>query len=231
MWPSIRPHDAYLIQHACVNAWTTNGRSVVGYKVLVTRPDLMRRWHTRQPAYGHLLDDAVLKNNSTIESATVVRAKAEPEVAIVLARDLNERDCSRFDVAAAVAYVAAAIEVPTGHMDWKSRVPNVVADNGGAGYAIVSDSRCEVTGHTLAGREVWLSKNGSEVSRGSTSEVLGDPLEAVAWLARTLRAKGDSLRAGQTIMTGSCSPSVAVGPGDVVAANVDGLGMAQTRFE
>ena len=43
--------------------------------------------------------------------------------------------------------------------------------------------------------------------RGFGRDVLGDPLVVVAWLANHLAARGEQLKAGQVVMTGSLIPT------------------------
>ena len=45
--------------------------------------------------------------------------------------------------------------------------------------------------------------NGEVVGEGDGRDVLGHPLDALAWLASTLAAQGKSLTQGMVVMTGS----------------------------
>ena len=69
-----------------------------------------------------------------------------------------------------------------------------------------------------------MSIDGVEVSTGSGAACLGDPINAVSWLARMARDLGDPLRAGQVILSGALGPMRAIGLGNTVTATVTGLG-------
>jgi 2-keto-4-pentenoate hydratase len=69
-----------------------------------------------------------------------------------------------------------------------------------------------------------LTLDGEHVSSGSGAECLGDPLAALAWLARTARQLGTPLRAGEVVLSGALGPMVVVHAGAVLTATVSDLG-------
>ena len=69
-----------------------------------------------------------------------------------------------------------------------------------------------------------LEVDGSVVSLGAGAACLGHPLNAAAWLSRTLAGRGQPLKAGQTIMTGALGPMVNLKPGQNITARIGGLG-------
>jgi 2-keto-4-pentenoate hydratase len=60
--------------------------------------------------------------------------------------------------------------------------------------------------------------------------VLGDPRDALTWLANELRALGIALRAGDLISTGTCMVPLEVRPGDTVHADFGALGSLTLRL-
>src|SRR5699024_5328121 len=72
--------------------------------------------------------------------------------------------------------------------------------------------------------------NGEEASTGTGAACLGDPLNAVAWLANAARDFGEPLRAGQVILSGALGPMRPISPGDEVAVEISGLGSVTARF-
>ena len=66
--------------------------------------------------------------------------------------------------------------------------------------------------------------DGEEVGRGTGADVLGHPLEALAWLANHLPARGLALAAGHLVTTGSLVTSKFPVAGNRLEFRVDGLG-------
>lgn len=69
-----------------------------------------------------------------------------------------------------------------------------------------------------------------EESTGTGAACMGDPIEAVAWLARKAREFGEPLRAGQVVLSGALGPMRAVAPGAQVDVEISGLGTVSVSF-
>ena len=79
----------------------------------------------------------------------------------------------------------------------------------------------------LARTRARLSINGREIGNGNGGDVMGNPLNALAWLADKLAAAGTPLRRGMIVMTGSLVPIRYPAAGDEVVIDVSGLGSAE----
>ena len=75
-----------------------------------------------------------------------------------------------------------------------------------------------------------LSINGDVRESGSAAAVLGNPVNAVAWLANAIGKFGVGLKAGEVIMPGALTAASDVAGGDVFRACFDGLGTVSVRF-
>jgi 2-keto-4-pentenoate hydratase len=75
-----------------------------------------------------------------------------------------------------------------------------------------------------------MTIDGKEVSSGTGSAVLGDPLNALVWLANDRARRGDGLKAGQVITTGTCCGLNKVGPVAHAVADHGSLGKVEVRF-
>jgi 2-keto-4-pentenoate hydratase len=136
------------------------------------------------------------------------------------------------DVFAAVDHAAAAIEIVDSRIaDWNITFADTAADNGSSAFFVLASERKPLAGLDLYTCAMALEVNGVPASLGAGAACLGHPLEAAAWLARTLAAAGEPLRAGDVVMTGALGPMVALAPGDRVVARISGIGRASFEYQ
>jgi 2-keto-4-pentenoate hydratase len=72
--------------------------------------------------------------------------------------------------------------------------------------------------------------NGVEVGSGIGTDVMDDPLDALAWLATSRSKEGMSLHAGEFILLGSLVQTNWVGAGDEILIENEPLGSASVRI-
>ena len=71
--------------------------------------------------------------------------------------------------------------------------------------------------------------NGEITGEGHGSDVMGHPLEALAWLANLQAQRGTGLSQGMIVMTGSIVTTTHLHIGDSVVVSVEGLGEARLQ--
>ena len=69
-----------------------------------------------------------------------------------------------------------------------------------------------------------MTINGQPAGEGKGGDVLGHPMEALAWLANTLAQRGISLQKDMIVMTGSIVSTKFLKQGDEVHFEIDTLG-------
>lgn len=216
---------AYVVQRLNTDHWVGAGRRIVGRKIGLTAAAVQAQLGVNQPDYGVLFDDMALADGGELDMRRMLQPKAEAEVALVLAKDLDDPQADRAAILAAVDHVAAAIEIVDSRIaDWKITFADTVADNGSSAAFVLSDDRRAVAGLDLWSCGMVLEQNGRVASLGAGAACLGHPLEAAAWLARTLAAAGEPLRAGDVVLTGALGPMVPIAAGDTIRATIGGLG-------
>lgn len=222
---------AYAIQAINSRYWQDQGRRVIGRKIGLTAKAVQVQLGVDQPDYGVLFDDMLLADGGELDPAELLQPKAEAEVALVLASAIDDPDATAETVAAAAGYAVAAIEIVDSRIaDWKISFADTVADNGSSAFLVLGEERKPLAGLDLYTCGMAMTVNGAIVSVGAGAACLGHPLEAAAWLARTLARIGEGLRAGDIVMTGALGPMVAIMPGDAIEARIGGLGHVNFRL-
>jgi 2-keto-4-pentenoate hydratase len=216
---------AYRVQLLNTLAWVEQGRRIVGRKIGLTAAAVQAQLGVDQPDFGVLFADMAIDDGGVLLASKVLQPKAEAEVALVLARPLDNPTAGIQDVLAATAYALPAIEIVDSRIaDWKISFADTVADNGSSAFYVLGNEPRNLAGLDLKTCGMALEINGAVASLGAGVACLGHPLNAAAWLIRALAAVGEGLRAGDVVLTGALGPMIAIKPGDVVRASVGGLG-------
>ncbi|PCG13113.1 2-keto-4-pentenoate hydratase [Sphingomonas adhaesiva] len=230
---ALDPQDvdaAYAVQAINTRFWTAEGRRVVGRKIGLTSEAVQRQLGVDRPDFGVLFDDMQLTDGSTLPAARTIQPKVEAEVALLLSRGIDKPDASPDDVAAAVGHVVAALEIVDSRIaEWRITFADTVADNGSSAFFVLGRERHRLGDLDLARCRMDMRVDGEVASSGTGAACLGHPLNAAAWLARTLATRGEPLRAGDVVLTGALGPMVALRPGMAVSAAIEGLGTV--RFD
>ena len=216
---------AYAVQRRLTEARLATGTTVVGRKIGLTSEAVQEQLGVSQPDFGILFDDMAYAGGDTVPAGSVLQPRAEAEVAFVLKDDLAEGPLDEEQVRGAIAYAVAAIEICGSRIaGWDISFGDTVADNASAGAYVLGPVRTKLGDVEPRDVEMTMSINGVEVSTGVGSACLGDPINAVVWLARQARDLGEPLRAGQVILSGALGPMRPIVPGDTVHAHITGLG-------
>ena len=222
---------AYAVQSDWVARQMVAGARIVGRKVGLTNPIVQKQLGVDQPDFGFLLDTMACPTDAPIDITRTLQPKIEAEVAFVLAHDLTAPVIGPADVAAATAYVVAALEIVDSRIAaWDIDIVDTVADNASSGLFVLGDQYIELGDLDLPACLMTLRRHDEVVSEGSGAACLGDPLIAVAWLAATARNHGRPLRAGEIVLSGALGPMVPVAPGDGFHAEISGLGEVRASF-
>ncbi|PTT63109.1 2-keto-4-pentenoate hydratase [Arthrobacter sp. HMWF013] len=223
--------DAYTVQQRIIAAKITGGARQVGRKIGLTSPAVQEQVGVDTPDFGVLLDDMAYSDGAYIPIERLIAPRAEAEIAIVLAHDITDPDVSLEDVARAVAYASPAIEVVDSRIaNWDIQISDTVADNASSGVFVLGNAKLSLSDFVPRESEMLMTSDGVEVSTGTGAACLGDPLEALRWLARTSIGFGAPLRAGEVILSGALGPLAPVEAGKTLTASITGLGAVTVTF-
>jgi 2-keto-4-pentenoate hydratase len=222
---------AYAVQAINTRYWQGQGRRIVGRKAGLTARAVQAQLGVDQPDFGVLFDDMRIADGDRLDPARTLQPKAEAEIAIVLGAALPDPNTTADMVARAVETAHAAIEIVDSRIaDWKITFADTVADNGSSAFFVLAEEGRPLDGLDLYTCGMVMEIDGKVVSLGAGAAALGHPLNAAAWLASTLAARGEPLQAGDILLTGALGPMVALTPGNRVEAIVGGLGRCSFTY-
>lgn len=231
-YPDLTLEDAYAIQLLQVDHWVASGRRIVGHKVGLTSRAMQRMLGVDQPDYGHLTDDMVHLEHLPIDSDRFLQPRVEPEVAFVLKHALTGPGVTVAEAIAAVDFVLPALEIIDSRIrDWRIGLLDTIADNASSAGFVLGPQRVSPKDIDICAIDAVLTRNGEVVAEGRSDAVLGNPVTAVAWLARKVDGFGVRLKAGDIVLPGSCTRAIDARPGDAFVADFAGLGSVRLSFE
>jgi 2-keto-4-pentenoate hydratase len=229
----LKPGDidsAYRVQRLITDRRLASGARLVGRKIGLTSEAIQSQVGVDQPDFGVLFDDMRFEDEELIPYSRLLQPKAEAEVAFVLREDIldaNDRDAIR----AAVALSFPALEIVDSRIEnWQIAITDTVADNASSGVFVIGAQGTSLDDVNPVDVTMTMRRNGEIVSQGAGPACLGDPLNALAWLAATAIRIGEPLRAGDVVLSGALGPMIAVEPGDVFTAEIAPLGTVTARF-
>ena len=233
LWPC-NLVEGYAIQDRLLELHLSQGDGpVAGWKIALTTPAMQEIFGVDHPCEGAILASRVYSEKATVYGTDFASLAVEPEIAVRIARDLGVDGApyDRESAGDAIGEAMAAVEiVDTRNVDLDNvDGPLLVADNVVNRGCVLGKPVTKWRELDLAGIEMHMLINGEDVGHGVGSDVLGHPLEALAWLANGLIGRGRRLRAGDIVLTGSITPLRWLLPGDTMTTFAHGLGEAQIK--
>lgn len=227
---------AYAVQQGLVQGRIADGAIVVGRKIGATSKAVQDQLGVDQPDFGYLLDVMDVSHGvdgTPISMSTLLQPRVEAEVAFRLARDIDvpEDEITLDFVRDAVEVALPALEIVDSRIaDWAIGFTDTVADNASSGLYVVGREGRPLDQLEPRDVEMSLTINGEVRSTGNGAACLGDPLEALRWLAVQAARFGDPLRAGHLVLSGALGPFVPFAAGDRVVASISGFDPLSVKF-
>lgn len=229
--PSLSKEDAYRIQLLQINDKVKAGETIVGKKIGLTSRAMQEMMEVNEPDYGHLLDSMMCVDGDVLSLDNFLQPKLESEIAFILKKDVKGPGVTALDILEATDYIVPAFEVIDSRIaNWDITFEDTVADNGSSARAILGGKPTKIDEVDLQhiGMNVW--KNGKQIDHATGAAVMGNPLEAVAWLANALGTFNISLLKGEIILSGALVKAVPVQAGDMFRAEFAHIGAVEVSF-
>ena len=221
--------DAYDVQDRYVELLRADYGEPIGYKVGLTSAAMQTFCGIDHPIAGVVLSERLHKSPVTVRRGDYGRLGLEFEIAVRLGSDVPAAARTAAAVEPCIDGVSAAVELVDdrgadyGHLDVRS----LVADNSWNGGIVVSNF--STTWPALESMRGNATQDGSPLGEGYGRDILGHPFNSVAWLNAHLANRGDQLRKGQIVMTGSVMKTVFPTEAASYRFDLGGLGYVEVR--
>jgi 2-keto-4-pentenoate hydratase len=214
---------AYAIQDALRAELDRRGERSIGWKLGATSPSGQAVMGVKEPASGFLLP-AQYPSGAEVSVRGFASLAVEAEVAFRMRTKLVGPGVTAATALLAVEGAVAALELPDLMFSGKPRVTDFIANSVIARGIVLGSTLTPLQGLDLAMEEVVCEHNGEIVGTYTAAEVMGNPLNALAWLANHLETRGLALNPGDIVMSGAISKLLRPKVGDTIRARFTHLG-------
>jgi len=206
------------------------GEKPLGWKVGLGAPPAMERLKIKAPLVGFMMQKSLVPNASTVSFAGWTKPVAEPEIAVHMGKDLAS-GADRAATIAAIAALGPAIELADLNPP-ADDVEVTLAGNIFHRHVILGPPDPTRAGAKLDGLVGHVFRRGALTAKQEKVEALiGEMIGIVQHVAGTLAAHGETLRAGDVIITGSIVPPPIIEPDETeFAYALEPLGGLSVRF-
>ena len=227
--------EAYRLQASVQKQLSSGGYGEpVGRKIGCTTTVMQEYLNIPNPCAGLVYAPTVRERDGEFDFSSFLHVGVECEIVVRLGGDLPDSDVpyTRSTVAPAVEAVMCGIEIVDDRwIDYTSMdVATLIADDFFGAGCVLGEPITAWRELDLASLNGSMSINGDEVGSGVGGDIMGHPLEALAWLANTAALHDIPLRAGEFVFLGSIVETKWLERGDLVEIMIDGLGVASARF-
>ena len=219
---------AYAIQDALRAEVERHGERPIGWKLGATSPSGQAVMGVKEPASGFLFP-AQNASGTDVSVSGFASLGVEAEVAFRMRTKLVGPGVTAATALLAVEGAVAALELADFIFSGKPRAADFIANNLIANAILLGSPLTPLRGLDLALEGVVYEHNGEIVGTYTAAEVMGNPLNALAWLANHLDTRGLALKPGDVVMSGAISKMLRPTIGDTIRATFSHLGSVSVK--
>jgi 2-keto-4-pentenoate hydratase len=215
--------DAYAIQDALGAELARRGGRPIGWKLAATSPTGQAVMGMKEPAYG-FLPSHQYASGAELSAGGFVDLRIEAEVAFKMGSELGGPDVTATSALSAVESALPAFELLDFIYSGTPRAADYVANSIHGQAVVLGNPLMSLQGLDLASEEVLVENNSEFVGTYTAADVMGNPLNALAWLANQLASRGRTLKRGDIVISGGISKLLRPKAGDFINATFTHLG-------
>jgi 2-oxo-hept-3-ene-1,7-dioate hydratase len=236
-FPGMTMDDAYAVQDALVRRKRDAGHTEIGWKIGLTSKAMQDALKIDIPDSGVLFDNMMFVDGETVPAGRFIQPRVEAEIAFVMKRPLSGASVTAQEVLNATDHVAPSLEIldtrvlrvdpETGRT---RSIVDTIADNAANAGLVLGAQKHKPGDRDLRWTGAIVSRNGEVEETGLGAGVLNDPVSGIVWLVRRLAEYGQSVRAGDVVLSGSFIRPIEARPGDAFHADFGLFGSVSLTF-
>ena len=235
--PSWTMEDAYKVQAALVKRKLAAGRRIIGWKIGLTSKAMQDALKINIPDSGILFDDMLFEDGATIPTGRFIQPRVEAEIAFIMKADLKGPNVSVDDVRQATQWVVPSLEILDTRIlrvDPSTKatrtIVDTISDNAANAGIVLGGQRHTIDSFDLRWIGAIVKRNGEVEETGLGAGVLDEPANGIAWLANRLASQGDTIHAGDVVLSGSFIRPVEATSGSFFYADFGEFGSVSVNF-
>ena len=234
--PDMGMDDGYAVQKALVVLKIADGRRMTGWKVGLTSKAMQYALNINVPDSGILFGDMHFTDGSTVPKGRFIQPRIEAEIAFEMKAGLDgAATCAQ--VLEATDYVCPSLEILDTRFlraDPKSgqtcTIFDPLSDNAANAVIVLGAQRHDPNAIDLRWAGAICTRHGEVEETGLGAGVLNDPVMGIVWLSKRLEAYGQTIRAGDVVLSGLFIRPVEARPGDSFHADFGSFGNVSLDF-
>jgi 2-keto-4-pentenoate hydratase len=199
------------------------GERPIGWKLAATAPSGQAIMGVKEPAFG-FLPFHQYSSGAEISASGFADLRVEAEVAFKMRTGLAGPGVTAAGAQSAVKGALPAFELLDFIYSGTPRAGDYIANSIHGQAVVLGSPLTPLRRLDLASERVVFERNGEIVGNYTAAEVMGNPLNALAWLANQLTKRGQSLKPGDIVISGGISKLLRSKVGDSISATFAHLG-------
>ena len=228
--------EAYNVQDAFLKKQVVKQGPLAGYKIALTSPQILQQTGLKGPCYGPIRKKRVFEHKAVVRADRWTRLGVELEVIFIMGANVPAPKGKPYDKDSIAEYVGEARAgfelIEDRGADYSRLAVNpLIMDAGWNGGSLLAKPNRNWRDLAIDKLDGSISFDGAVMRTGHSGDVLGHPLNALAWLANKLGEHKKTLKKGMIVSSGSMVACQFVPPGSTATGKIEGLGEVTLKYE
>jgi 2-keto-4-pentenoate hydratase len=224
--------EAYVVQESLVNSLNLNP---IGWKVGCTTKMAQNFSGMTEPFSGVMFKETTYISPNLEISDYMYKPIIEPELCFEIKEDIvdNGELYNKINIEKYIESIFPVIEIVDARYQkaWDIKAIETISDNGVHCCLVKGKKLFNWHNYNRFSSLINLNIDNKFICSGKGSNVLGDPLNSICWLANKLISRGKFIKAGEIITTGNTlDKPIFASPETYISVEFEGLGEVIMRY-